>query len=220
MKKRITLIATSIGLWYSVGHAQQYCSNDLNGFVESKNVSSTGSVQLKLGFEESAAQTYHYSSPSKIYGAKVYGNHQGFGPFSGVPLKVTIFNVDNQGRPTTPITSVNHTWWTFPDNMNGYMDVTFPGGVNVNSNFAVAVTVLNTYPFGNSFDLKYTGNSEGLGQDLASLAGTSTGGNWSSSISGFGKDGDFYILPNMTHMNVPSFTTTSNCYCVNESFTK
>ena len=56
--------------------------------------------------------------------------------------------------------------------MNGYMDVTFPGGANVNANFALAVSVLNADPFGNSFDLKYTGNSEGLGQDLASLAGT------------------------------------------------
>jgi hypothetical protein len=217
MKKRITLIAASFGLWYSVGHTQTYCSNDLNGFVESKNSGSTGSVQLKLGFEENAAQTYHYSSPGKIYGARIYGNHQGFGPFSGVPLKVTIYNVDNGGRPTTPITSVNHTWWTYPDNMNGYMDVTFPGGVNVNSNFAVGLMVLNAYPFGNSFDLKYTGNSEGLGQDFASLAGTSTGGNWSSAITGFGKDGDFYIVPNMMNLNVPSFTTSSNCYATNAS---
>jgi hypothetical protein len=217
MKKRITLIATSLTLWCSVGQSQTYCSNDLNGFVESKNTSSTGFIQLKLGFEENASQTYHYSSPGKIYGARIFGNHQGFGPFSGVPLKITIYKVDIGGRPTTPISSVNHTWWTYPDNMNGYMDVTFPGGVNVNSNFAIAVGVLDTYPFGSSFDLKYTGNSEGLGQDFASIAGTSTGGNWSSAMSGFGKDGDFYILPNLTHLNVPSFSTNSNCYSINSS---
>ena len=217
MKKRITLIAASLGLWYSVGHTQTYCLNDLNGFVESKNVSSTGSVQLKLGFEESAAQTYHYSGPGKVYGARIFGLHQGFGPFSGVPLKVTIYNVDIGDRPTTQVASVNHTWWTYPDNMNGYMDVTFPGGANVNANFAIAVSVLNAYPFGNSFELKYTGNAEGLGQDLASLTGTSTGGNWASAMTSFGKDGDFYIVPNMTHLNSPSFTTSSNCYSANVS---
>jgi len=156
MKKRITLIATSLTLWCSVGQSQTYCSNDLNGFVESKNTSSTGFIQLKLGFEENASQTYHYSSPGKIYGARIFGNHQGFGPFSGVPLKITIYKVDIGGRPTTPISSVNHTWWTYPDNMNGYMDVTFPGGVNVNSNFAIAVGVLDTYPFGSSLDLEKT----------------------------------------------------------------
>jgi len=217
MKKRITLIATSLSLWFSFGHSQTSCPNDLNGFVESKNVSSTGSVQLKIGFEEHASQTYMYHGPGKIYGARIFGNHQGFGPFSGVPLKVTIYNVDNEGRPTSVISSVNHTWWTYPDNMNGYMDVTFPGGANVNANYALAVSVLNAYPFGNSFDLKYTGNSEGLGQDLASLAGTSTGGNWASAMSSFGKDGDFYILPNMTHLNSPSFSTSSNCYAANTS---
>ena len=215
MKKRITLIATSFSLWFSFGHSQTPCLNDLSGFVESKNVSSTGSVQLKIGFEENASQTYKYHGPGKIYGARIFGNHQGFGPFSGVPLKVTIFNVDVGGRPTSTIASVNHIWWTYPDNMNGYMDVTFPGGTNVNSNFAIAVSVLNTYPFGNSFDLEYTGNAEGLGQDLASLAGTSTGGNWASAMTSFGKDGDFYIVPNMTHLNNPSFSTSSSCYATN-----
>jgi hypothetical protein len=215
MKKRITLIATSLSLWFSFGHSQTTCLNDLNGFVESKNVSSTGSIQLKIGFEEHASQTYKYHGPGKIYGARIYGNHLGFGPYSGVPLKITIFNVDNGGRPTSMIRSVNHTWWTYPDNMNGYMDVTFPGGANVNANFAIAVAVLNAYPFGNSFDLKYTGNSEGLGQDLASLAGTSTGGNWASAMTSFGKDGDFYIIPNMTHTNYPTFSTSSNCYSTN-----
>ena len=66
MKKRITLIATSLSLWFSMGHAQTTCLNDLNGFVESKNVSSTGSVQLKIGFEEHGAQTYKYHGPGKI----------------------------------------------------------------------------------------------------------------------------------------------------------
>ena len=215
MKKRITLVAASLGLWFSVGHAQSPCSNDLNGFVESKNVSSTGYVQLKVGFEEHAAQTYSYSGPGKIYGARVYGNFQGFGMLSGVPLKISVYNVDNAGRPTNKITSVDHTWWSYPDNFYGYMNVNFPGGVNVNGKFALVVSVLNAYPFGNSFDLKYTGNGEGIGQDLASMSGTSTGGNWASAMTSFGKDGDFYIVPNMTHSNMPSFSTSSNCYASN-----
>jgi hypothetical protein len=219
MKKRITLVAASLGLWFSMGHAQSPCSNDLNGFVESKNTSSTGYIQLKVGFEEHAAQTYYYSGPGKIYGAKIYGNHQGFGMFSGVPLRVTIYNVDIGGRPTTAISSVDHTWWTYPDNYNGYMNVTFPGGVNVNGKFALSVSIINGYPYGNSFDLKYTGNAEGLGQDLASLSGTSTGSNWASAMSSFSKDGDFYIIPNMTHTNNPSFTTSSNCYATNAQVT-
>jgi len=219
MKRKITLLATGVCLWLFNGHAQTPCANDLNGFVASKNVGTTGYVQLKTGLEEKAAQTYQYQGTGKIISVRLFGNNPIPGMLSGVPLKISIYNVDLSGRPTSSIATVNHIWWSFPDNSAGYIDVTFPGGVNISNRFAVAVEVISGFPFGNTFDLKYTGNGEGLNQDLASLAGTSTGFNWTSAATSFGKNGDFYIVPNIANWNIPNFNTNSNCYPTNSLVT-
>ena len=216
MKTKITLIAASAFLWLSQGKAQTPCANDLNGFVNYKNVSTTGSYQLKNGFEEKASQTYNYYGPGKVTSARVYGNYPAPG-FGGVPLRLGVYNVDLSGKPISAVATVTHTWWGFIDNSPGYIDVAFPGGVNVSNRFAITVEIMNTFPFGDVFNLRYTGNGEGGGQDLASLAGTSTGFNWASAKNSFNKDGDFYLVPNMAHLNVPSFTTSSTCYNVNSS---
>jgi hypothetical protein len=217
MKRKITLLATGVCLWLFNGHAQTPCASDLNGFVVSKNVGVTGYVQLKNGFEEKAAQTYNYSGSGKITSVRIHGNNPTFGMLSGVPLKIGVYNVDLSGRPTSAITTVNHIWWSYPDNLVGYIDVTFPGGVNISNRFAITVEIINGFPFGNTFDLKYTGNGEGLNQDLASLAGTSTGFNWASALNSFSKNGDFYLIPTLANWNLPSFNTNSSCYLVNSS---
>lgn len=218
MKTKITLIAAGALLLLSGAAANaQTCSNDLNSFVSYKNVGATGSYQLQNGFEEKAAQTYYYSGPGRISGVRLYGSYPGGGMLSGVNLNIGVFTVDASGRPLSQLASRNDTWWSFPDNGTGYIDVTFPGGVAVSGNFAVTVEIVNAFPWGNAFNLKYTGNGEGGGQDLASLAGTSTGGNWASAKTSFNKDGDFYIVPNMAHINSPAFTTTSSCYGINEA---
>jgi hypothetical protein len=218
MKTKITLIAASALLWLSSAKAQAPCANDLNGFVAYKNVAGTGSYQIKNGFEEKASQTYNYSGPGKVSSVRVSGNYPTPG-FGGVPLKVGIYNVDASGKPTTPIATANSVWWGYADNGNGYIDVTFLGGVSVNNRFAVTVEIINAFPFGDVFNLKYTGNGEGGQQDLACLAGTSTGNNWASAKNSFGKDGDFYLVPNMAHVNNPSFTTSSSCYSINAPIT-
>jgi len=217
MKRKITLLATGVCLWLFNGHAQTPCANDLNGFVASKNVGTTGYVQLKTGLEEKAAQTYQYQGSGKIISVRLHGTNPIPGILSGVPLKISVYNVDLSGRPTTSIASVNHTWWSVPDNAAGYIDVTFPGGVNISNRFALTVEIVGGFPFGNTFDLKYTGNGEGLNQDLASLAGTSTGFNWASAATSFGKTGDFYIVPSIANWNIPTFTTNSNCYSTNST---
>ena len=208
MKKKITLLIASA--LFAIGRlASQSSCSDLNGYVNFKNVGSTGSYSLHIGGEEYAGQTYFYSVPGKVSSVRVHGNYSGF--FGGVPLKVSVCNVDISGRPTTTIQSVNAIWWYF-DNAAGFINVFFPsGGVNVSNNFAVTVQVLNAFPFGNSFNLEYTGNGEGLGQDLASLAGTSTGFNWSSAKNNFGKDGDFYLVPRMTHFISSNYAVSSVC---------
>lgn len=222
MKTKITLLAASAFLLLSstTTRAQSLapmpCSNDLNGFVAYKNIGTTGAYQLLNGFEEKAAQTYNYSGPGRISSVRIYGSYPGVGLLSGVNLKVGIWTVDASGRPLSQITSRNDTWWSFPDNGNGHIDVTFPGGVYIANNFAVTVEIVNTFPWGNAFSLQYTGNGEGGGQDLASLAGTSTGNNWASAKTSFNKDGDFYIVPTMANTNAPSFTTTTSCYAVND----
>jgi hypothetical protein len=214
MKRKITMLTTGLLLWCGTAQAQYSCPSDPNGFVASKNVGSTSSYQLKSGFEERAAQTYKYNGAGKVQSVRVYGNHQA--PyFSGVPLKVSVTNVDASGKPTTNIASTQHVWWSYPDNGNGYIQVNFPGGVSVSNDFALTVELLNAPPFGTTFNLKYTGNGEGLNQDLASLSGTSTGNNWTSAMSSFGSNGDFYIVPTMANNNAPSFELASECLTVN-----
>lgn len=223
MKTKITLIAASSCLWLGNMLGQMpssvpssLCNNDLNGFVNYKNsIVGTGAYQLQNGFEEKASQTYNYSGPGKIISVRVSGYCPVGGSIGGVPLKIGVYNVDASGKPTTQITSRNDVWWSYHSNTNGYMDITFPSGVNVNNRFAVSVEIINAFPYGNIFSLKYSGNGEGGGQDLASLSGTSTGYNWASAKNSFNKDGDFYIVPIMAHTNSPSFTANSNCSAIN-----
>lgn len=187
------------------GGGPSYSCVDWNGYVNSKNTGGTGYYTLTNGFEEMASQTYHFSGPGKINQVRIYGRHTPPAPFlyGGVPLMASIYSVDANGRPTTTIASVPFIWWTY-NNALGYMDISFGPGVYVNSNFAVGVSIRqNVWPFGSSFQVGYTGNGEGLGEDLASLAGTSSGGNWSSAYTAYSKDGDFYLIPEMTYFNTP-----------------
>lgn len=211
MKRKITMLTASLLLCYGYAGAQTPCADDPNGFVASKNVGGTSSYQLKSGFEEKASQTYTYSGSGKIMSVRVHGNHPSFG-LSGVPLKIGVYHVDGSGKPTTQIASQQHVWWSYPDNNTGYINVNFPGGVSVTDRFALTIEVLNAPPFGNTFNLKYTGNGEGLSQDLASLSGTSTGNNWASAMSSFGSNGDFYLIPTMSNMNIPNFTLNNPCF--------
>ncbi len=211
MKRKIIYLAIVIFIGLASVHAQEGCS-DTNKYVNYKNVGSTGAYVLTQGVIEKAAQTYLYSGPGKINSVRVYGSYSTL--FSGgVPLRVNIYNVDANGRPTSVIQHSNVIWWWY-DNFRGYIDVPFPnGGVAVNHNFAVEVElrVAILGPWGTSFNLRYTGNGEGRGQDLASLAGTSTGGNWSSSKNDFNMDGDFYLVPKMTNFITSQFTVNSQC---------
>lgn len=211
--KKVTLTMALALLGISgVVQAQSSCT-DLNGYVDSKNTNSTGYYTLQNGMEEKASQTYHYSVTGKVNSVRVYGNYPNM--LGGVPLRVGIYNVDANGRPTTQIQTTNDTWWWF-DNAAGYITVNFPGGgVFVSNDFAITVEIRNASPWGNSFQLKYTGDGEGLGQDLASLAGTSTGSNWTSAMTNFNKDGDFYLVPRMTHFLDATIDLTSTCFAVN-----
>jgi hypothetical protein len=188
--------------------AQTTVCTDLNGYVDAKNVGATGYYTLRKGYEEHAAQTYHFSGGSKISQVVVYGKNVQSG---GVPLRVSVYNVDVNGRPTTLKASADGIFWA-SDSLVGYITISLPeGGTYVDGNFAIGVSILNAWPWGNTFQLKYNGNGEGLGEDLASLSGTSTGNNWSSALVSFDKDGDFYLVPRMKHFITSTFTTNSLC---------
>ena len=208
MKKKITWMFAAILLSYLSISAQTNC-NDLNGYVASKNQNGTSFQHLQLGAEEYAGQTYHLNGGAIITSVKVHGYYPGLG--GGVPLRVSICNVDANGRPTSVLKMINTVWWKF-NNTNGQIIVYFPrGGVVVNQNFAITVQVLNDFPFGDAFDLKYTGNDEGRGEDLSSLAGISTGFNWTSAMQTFGKDGDYYLIPEVKHFVYINFNPSTRC---------
>lgn len=206
--KKITLVTVAFFLGLFGLMAQTTSCVDMNAYVDSKNTGGTGFYTLVNGFEERAAQTYHYSGPGKISQVRVYGNYPTFG---GVPLRISIYNIDADGRPTTLLSFVDDIFWSY-DNALGYISASLPeGGTNVTDDFAVTVSIRNAWPWGNTFQLKYTGNGEGLGEDLASLAGTSTGGNWASALAAFNKDGDFYLVPRMTHYITSEFLPSTFC---------
>ncbi|HLP20401.1 MAG TPA: PKD domain-containing protein, partial [Chitinophagales bacterium] len=208
MNRRVLQLITLLFLSFTGVHAQTLCT-DLNGYVSYKNTADTGFYTLNAGYEEKAAQTYHYSGPGRVSSVRVYGNYPGI--IGGVPLRVGIYNVDNTGRPTSLIQATNTTWWWF-DNFTGYITVNFGGGgVVIDQDFAVEVELRTASPWGNSFRLQYTGNGEGHGENLASLAGSSTGGNWSSAMTEFNRDGDFYLVPRMTHYITSDFSINSAC---------
>lgn len=209
-KIRLALLTSILALTSIYG--QNACS-DLNGYVSSKNIAGTGYYTLVNGMEEKASQTYHYAGPGRVSSVRIYGNYPGM--MGGVPLRVGIYDIDANGRPTTLIQSTNATWWWF-DNIQNYITVNFGGGgVYVDHDFAISVEIRNASPWGNTFQVQYTGDGEGLSQDYASLAGTSTGNNWSSAMTNFSKDGDFYIVPRMTHYITPAFEVSTSCAALN-----
>ena len=211
-KKITLLVALIVSIFMAQAGGPSSSCVDWNGYVNSKNTGQTGYYTLQNGFEEQAAQTYHYSGPGKVDQVRVYG-HFPFTPpyYGGVPLTATIYAVDVNGRPTTAIQSVPFTWWWY-NNPQGYLDVSFGTGVYLTGNFAVGISIRQgVSPFGTSFQVGYTGNGEGHGEDLASLAGSSTGGNWASALTEFSKDGDFYLIPQMSNFNTPGFEIASQC---------
>ncbi|MGZ4060696.1 MAG: PKD domain-containing protein, partial [Bacteroidia bacterium] len=206
--KKITLVAMAFFLGLMGLVAQTTSCVDMNAYVNSKNTGGTGFYTLTNGFEEKAAQTYYYSGPGKVSQIRVNGSYPGVG---GVPLRVSVYNVDAAGRPTSTLSYADDIFWA-TDNAIGYITVSLPGGgTTVSNNFAIGIAIRNVFPWGNTFQLKYTGNGEGLGADLASLAGTSTGGNWASAMTSFGKDGDFYLVPKMTNFITSAFTPSTQC---------
>jgi hypothetical protein len=188
--------------------------DDLNGYPPYKNVGTTGAYTLLVGMEEKAAQTYHYSGLGKLTSIRIFGSTPNL---LGVNLIARIYNVDASGRPTTIIGSRSFQWWMI-DNKIGFKDVNFPfGGYLIKGNFAVSVEIDGGFPMISEFQLTYTGNGEGNAEDLASLAGTSTGFNWASAKSSFSKDGDFYILPKVKNYITSEFHAGTSCANISET---
>jgi hypothetical protein len=212
--KKVTLLACAMYLGIVTVGAQNSC-NDVNGYPQSKNTGGTGAYTLTYGQEEYAAQAYNYKGPGKISGVRIYGYSPNV--ITGVHMMVKVYNVDASNRPTSIIGSKSTTWdWL--DNVNGHKDVSFfGGGYALSSNFAVSVEIVNGITSVTQFQVTYNGNGEGRGEDLASLAGTSTGFNWASAKTTFNKDGDFYIIPKMKNYNTADFSPATTCASTNSS---
>lgn len=209
MRKRIIL--TTVGFFIGLLglRAQTTCPDDRVAYVDSKNIDTIGAYTLSMGMVEKASQAYHYSGPGKVAGARVFGKVENT---LGAAVKVSLYNVDANDRPTGAALATAPLQNVYPWS-SSFFDVSFSPAVSVSSNFAMVVELVSAPGCccGDGFKLSYTGNGEGLGEDLASLAGTSTGFNWASAMSDFDKDGDFYIYPRMINFNTPMFTIPSTC---------
>jgi len=203
--KKITTMLIVFLLGVSGTYAQ--CNTDWNDYVDSKNVGGTSSFTLDNWNEQKCSQAYHYSGPGRVLEARIQGNLVGgMSSYSHVHLKVNIYNVDANNRPTSQIGGSRYITW-----YNGQTSRTVSwsgGGLYVNNNFAVVVEKTGGYY---DFNVQYTGNGESQGEDLSSGAGSSTGWNWASLDSYFGNDGDLYLYPRMRHFNTADFNASAVC---------
>lgn len=182
-----------------------FTCDDLNGYVASKDAGPTGTYVLSDANELIAAQAYHYSGEGRIRYVRVSGDVGGAN--WRVPVRIIIYNVDANNRPTTVRYTGSYDYYY---TWNDYQD--FWVNHDVDDNFAIAIEKQNSgvWEFVD-FELDYTGNGDGAGEDLASLAGPSTGYNWSSAKDDFSSDGDFYLVPNMRHYMQPAFSQDLTC---------
>ncbi len=184
---------------------------DLNEYVpDVKEVGSTGNYTLQGGSGNlsRAAQTYLYSGQGRVQSVTVNGAVPA--PYLRAQLVAKIYNVDASNRPTSLVATSYSEYFYFWET-NQMFD--FPGsGPYVTGNFAVSVEIVNASDITERFDVAYTGDGEGLNEDLASLSGSSTGFNWSSAMTNYSKNGDFYIMPNVRHNILSSFTKSGVCF--------
>ncbi len=219
---KLMMFAAILVSWSTAANSQTVQGNPtLNGcydgsqYVNNKNnPTAWGGYTLQDGFQEKAAQTYRYEGSGTLSRVRVYGEYPGFGPilFGTVPLRVVVYNVDANNRPTSTISSVNISW-NAVNEYEGFKDVNI-SPVNISGNFAVAVELRSLT---DAFRIAYTGDGEGLGEDLASLAGTLTGFNWSSAMTNFSKDGDLRIVPYVMSNLVANFSANATCVTVGQS---
>jgi PKD repeat protein len=203
--KKITIMMFAFLVSLTGLFAQTSCY-DWNEYVDYKNTSGTGYYILSYGAEEYAAQTYHYSGPGKVLSAKIEGMiPSGPNGASHVHLYASVYNVDANNRPTGSALATRSMWWWYGQTTK---TVNFSGGVSVNSNFAIVVR-MSAHWNGVEFRVKYTGDGEGNGEDLPSVAGTTTGGNWVSLLPA--KDGDLYLTPKMQHYITSDFSASATC---------
>jgi hypothetical protein len=203
--KKITMLMFVFLTAFMGLFAQTSCL-DWNEYVDFKNTAGTGFYTLTGGAEEKAAQTYHYSGPGNVTDIQIDGQiPNGPGGTFSANLRVRIYNVDANNRPTSMIASRNLTWYFWQSNRTVQFG---SGGVSVNNDFAVTVELLPNFT-GQLFEVQYTGDGEGGSEDLPSIAGPSTGGNWVSLLPA--KDGDLYIIPRMNHFITSNFSASATC---------
>jgi len=207
--KKFTLLIMFVFIAGLSGSMAQVNCLDWNEYVDHKNTGGTGYYQLTVGTLEKAAQTYYYSGPGNVTEVEVLGQiPTGIGGAFSTNLVVSIYNVDANNRPTTlvsPAATKTLTWyfWETAKTVNfGF------GGIAVNGNFAVSVEVQGGYN-GQQFRVQYTGDGEGNLENLPSVAGSSTGGNWISLLPL--KDGDLYIRPQMNSFVTSNFSASATC---------
>ena len=180
------LIAGASGLY-----AQCY---DEVEYVPSKNLGGTDLIMITNGApRRSVAQTYFYSGSGAISSVKVYGDNP---HHHNVTVRVGIYNVDVNNRPTSMIAQTTAVWHPSSSSTTA----NFPNTA-VTQNFALVVE----YYDGTPMYIKHTGN-DGLGEDLASYRVTGTS-NWYS----LGTGGNLYIEPFITNNNNANFTANTVC---------
>jgi PKD repeat protein len=218
MKTRIT-IWFALALFFTLvkTSANAQTCTDLNEYVpDVKEVGPTGAYTLQggPGNESRAAQTYLYSGRGWVRDVRVRGSVPLM--YGSTRVRVKIYEVDGSGMPTGgPIaTTYEERWFSWETEQR----FDFPGfGVYVDDDFAVSIELTYEDVPSQELHLSYTGDGDGDGEDLASLSGSSTGYNWTSAMTTFSKDGDFYILPRVTHDIESQFEESTQCVNTGES---
>ena len=202
--KNFTLSVLALLLFCAEPFAQTNCLN-WSDYVDSKNEGTTEYYKLVVGSQEKAAQTYHYSGYGNVTGARLEGRIADGS--KSITLKLSIYNVDANNRPTTIITNTatkTITWYYWEHTRTVHFG---SGGIPLNKSFAIVAEISGFS--GQQFEIKYTGDGDGRNEDLPSVAGSSTGGNWKSLLPS--NDGDLYLSPQLNHFIVADFAPGESC---------
>ncbi|MBK7130860.1 MAG: T9SS type A sorting domain-containing protein [Crocinitomicaceae bacterium] len=207
MKKMNYLTGAALMMCLSSVNSFSQCTDWENEYVLNKdsNPGSQNDFDF-LGQGDQVAQTYLYSGEGVINAITVRGYVPGM--FSYAEMRMRIYNVDANNRPTSAISS--YYYFNYYDNPSNMQTVYIPQ-TSVSGNFAISIQVVGYNPL-RTFACLTNETGDGSGEDLSSYRNGYSTGSWLSTLSGPHGDVDYYIEPLMTHTNDAEFEVDGgNC---------
>jgi hypothetical protein len=200
MRKINLLAGAALITCFAASNSFGQCTDWENEYVLNKdsNPGSQNDFDF-LGQGDQIAQTYYYSGEGAVNAITVRGYVPGI--YSHVDLRVRLYNVDANNRPTTAITPYYYV--EFDDSPSNSETFYIPQTL-VGDDFAVSIQVVDANPL-RTFACLINETGDGNAEDLSSYRNGYSTGSWLSTMNGPHGDVDYYLEPLMTHTNNAEF---------------